>query len=116
MNRFRVLGLLGLSLFVLISVCAASDAISASAQTQASAVDAGLFKDMRWRGIGPYRGGRALAVEGISGEPGTFYFGAAAGGVWKTIDSGATWTPIFDAAPISSIGAIAVAPSNHDVI
>jgi photosystem II stability/assembly factor-like uncharacterized protein len=71
---------------------------------------------MHWRGIGPYRGGRALAVTGVPGEPGVFYFGAVAGGVWKTIDSGATWTPIFDKMPMSSIGAIAVAPSNHNVI
>ena len=79
-------------------------------------VSESLFKSMHWRGIGPYRGGRALAVAGVTGEPGVFYFGAAAGGVWKTIDSGATWKPIFDSQPISSIGAIAVAPSNHEII
>jgi photosystem II stability/assembly factor-like uncharacterized protein len=82
----------------------------------AGPVDPSLFKALHWRGIGPYRGGRALAVTGVSGEPGLFYFGAAAGGVWKTINSGANWSPIFDAEPIASIGAIAVAPSNHDVI
>jgi len=82
----------------------------------AAAVDPALFKAMHWRGIGPYRGGRSVAVTGVSGESGLFYFGAAAGGVWKTINSGANWMPIFDAEPIASIGAIAVAPSNHNVI
>lgn len=81
-----------------------------------SALPDPLYQAMHWRGIGPFRGGRALAVEGVSGEPGLYYFGAAAGGVWKTTDSGATWNPIFDSQPISSIGAIAVAPSNHDII
>ena len=63
---------------------------------------------MQWRGIGPYRGGRALAVAGIPGDPTTFYFGAVAGGVWKTTDGGATWLPLTDQTSISSVGAIAV--------
>ena len=88
----------------------------ALAQSATSAVDPSLFSGLHWRGIGPYRGGRTLAVAGVSGEPGLYYFGAAAGGVWKTTDFGATWKPIFDKAPNASIGAIAVAPSNHDVI
>ncbi|MGZ5503122.1 MAG: WD40/YVTN/BNR-like repeat-containing protein [Chthoniobacterales bacterium] len=71
---------------------------------------------MKWRQIGPFRGGRALAIEGVPGEPNTYYFGAVAGGVWKTIDGGANWTPIFDKESISSIGAIAVAPSDHNII
>jgi len=69
-----------------------------------------------WRGIGPFRGGRAVAVAGVPGSPNIFYFGAAAGGVWKTVDAGATWTPIFDAVKTSSIGAIGVARSNPDII
>ncbi len=71
---------------------------------------------LQWREIGPFRGGRAVAVAGVPGSPNVFYFGAAAGGVWKTIDAGATWKPIFDAEKVSSIGAIAVARSNPDII
>src|SRR5438876_7174044 len=81
------------------------------------AIDEKLFKGMQWRQVGPFRGGRALTIEGVpGGEPDTYYFGAVAGGVWKTIDGGANWTPLFDKQPISSIGAIAIAPSDHNVI
>jgi photosystem II stability/assembly factor-like uncharacterized protein len=74
------------------------------------------YSALHWRQIGPFRGGRAVAVAGVPGSPDTFYFGAAAGGVWKTIDAGATWKPIFDGEKVSSIGAIAVARSNPDFI
>jgi len=84
--------------------------------TPPGAIDEKLFKGMQWRQIGPFRGGRALAIEGVVGEPDTYYFGAVAGGVWKTIDGGANWIPLFDKEPISSIGAIAVASSDHNVI
>jgi photosystem II stability/assembly factor-like uncharacterized protein len=82
----------------------------------AGTIDERLFRGMQWRQVGPFRGGRALAVEGVPGEPGTYYFGAVAGGVWKTRDGGANWAPLFDKETISSIGAIAVAPSDHNVI
>src|SRR5580704_9437086 len=88
----------------------------ASNAQDAFPVNEKLFQALQWRGIGPYRGGRALAVAGIPGDPTTFYFGAAAGGVWKTTDGGAAWLPLTDQTAISSVGAIAVAPSNHDVI
>ncbi|HXM33276.1 MAG TPA: hypothetical protein VN921_06450, partial [Chthoniobacterales bacterium] len=86
------------------------------APTVANAIDEKLFRGMQWRQVGPFRGGRALAVEGVSGEPSTFYFGAVAGGVWKTTDGGANWAPLFDKESISSIGALAVAPSDHNVV
>jgi photosystem II stability/assembly factor-like uncharacterized protein len=89
---------------------------AASNAQDAVPVNEKLFQALQWRGIGPYRGGRALAVAGIPGDPTTFYFGAVAGGVWKTTDGGATWLPLTDQTSISSVGAIAVAPSNHNVI
>ncbi|MGC2820155.1 MAG: hypothetical protein WA198_10750, partial [Candidatus Sulfotelmatobacter sp.] len=71
---------------------------------------------MKWRLIGPFRGGRAVAVAGVPGDSTTFYFGAVNGGIWKTTDAGTVWTPIFDSQPVASIGAIAVAPSDHKTI
>jgi photosystem II stability/assembly factor-like uncharacterized protein len=78
--------------------------------------DSQLFQEMRWRLVGPFRGGRALAVTGVPGQPELFYFGAVGGGVWRTNDAGRTWNPIFDSQAIASIGAVAVAPSNPQVI
>jgi len=74
------------------------------------------YADMRWRTIGPTRAGRARAAEGVPSQPTTFYAGFDNGGVWRTTDAGSTWQPIFDEQPTGSIGAIAVAPSNPDVI
>src|SRR3989440_7557970 len=77
---------------------------------------ASLFSALRWRNVGPPRGGRVNAVSGVPGEPNTFYFGSVGGGVWKTINSGRTWTPVFDSQPVASIGAIGVAPSSPSVV
>src|SRR4051812_42739245 len=71
---------------------------------------------MRWRGIGPFRGGRTVAATGVPQQPNVFYIGVNNGGVWKTTDYGRVWTPIFDDQPTGSIGAIAVAPSDPNII
>src|SRR5262245_17247346 len=74
------------------------------------------FGDLRWRLIGPFRGGRVLAVSGVPGEPNHFYFGSVNGGVWESLNAARTWQPIFDEVPVGSIGALAVAPSDPRVI
>jgi photosystem II stability/assembly factor-like uncharacterized protein len=80
-------------------------------------VSAGLLAGLRWRDVGPMRGGRTYGVAGHADQPDTFYFGSVGGGVWKTENAGRTWIPIADEGiPIGSIGAIAVAPSNPNVI
>jgi hypothetical protein len=102
MNRFSVAG----GLAVVMSL-----ALSAAAQPPGPAhVDPAQFQDLRWRLVGPFRGGRVLAVAGVPGEREHFYFGSVNGGVWETTDAGRTWRPLFDGQPIGSIGAIALAP------
>ncbi len=79
-------------------------------------VDPALVNGMKWRQIGPFRGGRVLAVTGVPGDPNTYYFGAVAGGIFKSTNGGMTWTPTFDHQSTSSIGAIALADSDHNVL
>ena len=75
-----------------------------------------LYSEMHWRSIGPTRAGRARALSGVPSQPNVFYAGFDNGGVWRSTDYGSTWAPLFDNQPTGSIGAIAVAPSNPDVI
>ncbi|HEX9691037.1 MAG TPA: glycosyl hydrolase [Gemmatimonadales bacterium] len=75
-----------------------------------------LFAELHWRTIGPFRGGRTKAAAGIPDRPNVFYIGVVNGGVWKTTDYGRIWNPIFDDQPTGSIGAIALAPSNPDIM
>jgi photosystem II stability/assembly factor-like uncharacterized protein len=107
MKQRRVLGFTGLLYAVMMVVYAGSAASNANPD---------LFNGMKWRQIGPFRGGRVVAVSGVPGDPATWYFGAVAGGVWKSTNAGNTWQPMFDGQKIGSIGAIAVADSDHNII
>ena len=83
----------------------------------APGIDPSLYSGLVWRNIGPFRAGRIAAVSGVVGQPGVFYAGLPAGGVWKTTSAGETWYPVFDSIKsVSSIGAIEVAPSDPNVI
>ena len=75
-----------------------------------------LLSSLHWRSIGPFRGGRTRAISGVPIQPNVFYIGVCNGGVWKTNDYGRTWKPIFDDQPTGSIGAIAVAPSDPNIV
>src|SRR5262245_3661438 len=95
-------------------VFASSLATATSALAQP--VPDALLSAMRWRMIGPHRGGRTVAAVGVPGRPDVFYIGVNNGGVWKSDDYGRVWTPIFDDQPTGSVGAIAVAPSDPNVL
>ncbi|MBI1851398.1 MAG: glycoside hydrolase [Planctomycetes bacterium] len=98
------------------SVVAALALAALSSCAAAQPVSPALFAEMRWRMIGPHRGGRTVAAVGVHGRPDVLYMGVNNGGVWKSTDYGRIWTPIFDDQPTGSIGAIAVAPSDPNVV
>ena len=91
-------------------------AVFAAAAAAAQPFDDSLLAATRWRLIGPFRGGRALSITGVPGRPDRFYFGSVGGGVWMSENAGRTWQPVFDSLPIASIGAVAVAPSNPEIL
>jgi photosystem II stability/assembly factor-like uncharacterized protein len=84
--------------------------------SSAQQYDQKFFSEMRWRCIGPFRGGRTVAITGVPHQPNLFYIAAVNGGVWKTTDTGHTWEPIFDSQDTGSVGAIAVASSDPNTI
>ena len=103
--------LLGRSVFVFVVFSTVASNYAAAQQIPES-----TYQEMRWRMIGPTRGGRTRAACGVASQPNVFYMGAVNGGVWKSDDFGRTWNPIFDSQPTQSIGAIAVAPSDPNII
>jgi photosystem II stability/assembly factor-like uncharacterized protein len=97
-------------------VAAQDHSASSHGQTASTTFAPGFFREMRWRCIGPFRGGRTVAISGVVHQPTVFYMAAVDGGVWKTTDFGNTWMPIFDDQPTGSVGALAVSESDPNVI
>src|SRR5438309_11750541 len=115
MRRLVLLTCTALSFVVFGHGRAATRAIAQSSSN--TVIDARAYQDLRWRSIGPHRGGRSTAAAGVRTQPGVFYMGATGGGVWKTENYGITWTPMTDGQlATGSIGAIDVADSNSSVV
>ena len=101
---------------IALPILAAAVAASGVALLHAQQLNGSYFADLHWRNVGPARSGYISAPAGVPGDPTTYYAGMPEGGVWKTTNGGVTWRPIFDSVGIASVGAVAVAPSDHDVV
>ncbi|HEY6802523.1 MAG TPA: hypothetical protein VI306_02990 [Pyrinomonadaceae bacterium] len=109
-TTLRVLGFVGIAVLII-------TLFHATPRTRAQEkFSSNLYSGLRWRNIGPFRAGRVNAVTGVIGQPNVYYFGSVGGGVWKTMNSGRTWTPVFDSQNVGSIGGIGVAPSNPNIV
>ena len=115
-RRFSLVGSLSLFFALLTPLVLFAQAANSRDSASPPQVNPNLYQDLRWRCIGPFRGGRTVAATGVPGKQNLFYIAANNGGVWKTTDYGLTWIPIFDGQPTGSVGALAVAPSNPDII
>jgi len=102
---------------VLAAGVSAAGAAAATGAGAARQIDPALYQALKWRNVGPFRAGRTTAVSGVAGQPTIFYLGSSGGGLWKTVDAGTTWHNISDGfLDVGAVGAIAVAPSNPNVI
>ncbi len=90
---------------------------SKTTASQTAPIDKSFYEGLEWRNLGPNRGGRSLGASGSPGRPNEYYFGATGGGLWKTTDGGNEWKPVTDGqVTSSSVGAVAVAETNPDVV
>src|SRR5918992_212159 len=97
-------------------VCALAVAAVAAQESRKQAETPPAFKSLKYRPIGPAAGGRVSRVAGVPGDPTVYYAATASGGVWKSADGGTTWQSVFDDQPISSIGSLAIAPSDPNTV
>ncbi len=114
-RRIAVLVVAGTSVFSTL-IAQTQAALPCAPTGTGCAVSLTVAGEMRWRMVGPFRGGRTVAAVGIPAQPNVFYIGVNNGGVWKSTDYGRIWTPIFDSQPTGSIGAIAIAPSDPSTV
>ncbi len=103
-------------MLIRLTTCLLLASLAQPFQALPQSIDPARFNAMQWRMIGPHRGGRTVGAVGVPQQPNVFYIGVNNGGVWKTTDYGRTWNPIFDDQPTGSIGDVAVAPSNPNVV